>query len=62
MANHRVSFSMGTSLGFSLGGLEMPGANISLLTSYALEPEAEQEVAARTTLSTETRLSFGLVR
>jgi hypothetical protein len=63
VANHQVSFSLGTSLVFALGGLEAPGASISLLTSYALEPEAEQEVAVRTTLSlrgAEARLSFGL--
>jgi hypothetical protein len=70
VANHQISFSLGTSLVFALGGLEVPGASISLLTSYALEPEAEQEVAVRTTLSlrgAEARLSFwlelgGLVR
>jgi hypothetical protein len=63
VTNNQISFSLGTSLGFTLGGLEMPGASISLITNYALEPEAEQEIAVRTTLSlrgAETRLSFGL--
>jgi hypothetical protein len=63
VANNQISFSLGTSLGFSLGALDLPSASISLLTSYALEPEAEQEVAVRTTLSlrgAEARLSLGL--
>jgi hypothetical protein len=63
VANDQVSFSLGTSLGFALGGLEVLGASISLVTSYAQEPDAEQEVAVRTTNSlrgAEARLSFGL--
>jgi hypothetical protein len=40
VANNQISFSLGTSLGFSLRGLEVPGASISLVTSYALKPEA----------------------
>jgi hypothetical protein len=60
VANDHVSCALATSPDFSLGGLAVPGASISLLTSYALEPDSKQAVAARTALKTEARLNFGL--
>lgn len=63
VANNLVSFSLGSSLGWSLAALELPASSLELRTNYTLDPETEQEVSARTRFSfrgSEARLSFGL--
>lgn len=63
VANEQVSFSLGSSLAWTIGALVPPSATLSLKTAYTLEAQSEQRLAARTSLSLRgdaMRIGFGL--
>jgi hypothetical protein len=63
VANERISFTLGKSLFWSVGELDLPGIGLSLRTVYLLDQEAQQEVSGGITLGlrgAEAQVTFGL--
>jgi hypothetical protein len=63
VANERISFTLGKSLFWSVGELDLPGIGLSLRTIYLLNQKAQQEVSGGITLGlrgAETQVTFGL--